>query len=182
MPDNSQPITLQSIADASGYARSTVSLALRNHPSIPADTRQKIREVADRLHYRPNPLVAALMSQLRDRNNKHQERLALICRFKNKLPHTNGEGLFYNLLYKALIDNAEKQGLGIDEFYMGTKNFTDHRLSSILVSRNIHGVIFFPGLDEKVQEFPELEWEKFATVLIGYNTTRENLHQVASNY
>ena len=38
--------TLQDIANAAGVARSTVSRALRNHPSIPSDTCVHIRQIA----------------------------------------------------------------------------------------------------------------------------------------
>ena len=182
MAPPNRPVTLQDIANRTGYARSTVSLALRNHPSIPEATRERIRQAAEELHYRPNPLVAALMSQLRDQRCTHKEHLALICRFSQKLPHHRTTGAFYNTLYAAILDHAERQGLGVDEFYLGREDLSDQRLSRILISRNIHGVVFFPGSDDTRSEYPELDWDYFATVLIGYNTTRQNLHQVASNY
>src|ERR1044071_9901410 len=58
-------ITLQEIAEEGHVSRATVSLALRNHPSIPSETRGRIQAVANRLGYRPNPLISTLMSYQR---------------------------------------------------------------------------------------------------------------------
>jgi LacI family transcriptional regulator len=58
-------VTLQDVADRAGVHRSTVALALRDHPRIPADTRELIRALAEKLGYRKNPLVAALMRSRR---------------------------------------------------------------------------------------------------------------------
>ena len=55
-------ITMQQVADAVGLTRAAVSLALRKHSSIPARTQTRVAEAAQRLGYRPNPLVSALMS------------------------------------------------------------------------------------------------------------------------
>jgi LacI family fructose operon transcriptional repressor len=61
----SKPIKLQDIADRAGVCRATVSLALRNHPSLPLVTRTRIQDLARELGYRPHPLVAALMTYKR---------------------------------------------------------------------------------------------------------------------
>src|SRR5882724_6608619 len=64
-PDPEQRPTLRSIAREVGVSHATVSMALRNHPLISAKTRQRVRRVADRLGYRPDPEVAKLMHHLR---------------------------------------------------------------------------------------------------------------------
>ena len=46
-------VTHQTIADAAGVTRATVSPALRGHPRISAATREHIRRIADDLGYRP---------------------------------------------------------------------------------------------------------------------------------
>jgi LacI family transcriptional regulator len=182
MPPRSTPVTLQEIAEASGYGRSTVSLALRNHPSLRKSTGDEIRRVAQELGYVPNPLVAALMSQVRDKRRKRRERIALISRFNQAMNRRNFRDTFYPLLYCAVVEQAEIKGYGIDEFYLGRDPLSDSRLSGILNARGIHGVLFFPGNDTSTIEYPALDWSAFATVLIGFNTAREGLHQVVSDY
>ena len=64
MESDKQP-TMQQIADVVGCSRMAVSLALRNSPKISPATIARIRKVAEELGYRPNPMVSALMTQLR---------------------------------------------------------------------------------------------------------------------
>ena len=51
----------------------TVSLALRRAPRISAATRERVLAAAERLGYRRNPLVAALMADLRGKKARGAE-------------------------------------------------------------------------------------------------------------
>lgn len=63
---------MQDVANAAGVARSTVSLALRNDRSIPPATRSRIFAAAEKLGYKTNPLVSALMAPLHARRNQQR--------------------------------------------------------------------------------------------------------------
>src|SRR5690606_18931267 len=52
--------TLKDVAKAAGCHFTTVSLALREHPSIPEATRQRIAEVARQLGYERDPVFSVL--------------------------------------------------------------------------------------------------------------------------
>ena len=71
MPSNRIRSTLRDVALAAGCHYSTVSLALRDHPRIPSETKSRIREAAKRLGYRPDPALAALSAY---RTIKHPAR------------------------------------------------------------------------------------------------------------
>src|SRR5829696_8798881 len=58
-------VTFRQIAKASGLAVATVSYALRNDPKIPAVTIARVQATAEKMGYRPNPRVAALMAHIR---------------------------------------------------------------------------------------------------------------------
>ncbi|WP_081721867.1 helix-turn-helix domain-containing protein [Geminisphaera colitermitum] len=58
--------TPKTIADRAKVSRMTVSRALRNHPSLPRKTCERIQKIATELGCRANPLVSALMAQLRN--------------------------------------------------------------------------------------------------------------------
>src|SRR6185503_17205918 len=60
IPGNTRRPTLKDIAKESGYHITTISLALRNHSSIPETTRQRIRKIAERMGYEKNPVYHAL--------------------------------------------------------------------------------------------------------------------------
>ncbi|MBN4060817.1 LacI family DNA-binding transcriptional regulator [bacterium AH-315-I18] len=53
-------VTTQSIAKNLGLAKSTISLALRNHPSVSQKTRTRVQETARLLNYQPNAIAQAM--------------------------------------------------------------------------------------------------------------------------
>src|SRR5687768_14253018 len=56
----SSRVTQRELARLASVSHTTVSLALRNHPSIPPETRERIAKLAQRHHYRPDPALSAL--------------------------------------------------------------------------------------------------------------------------
>ena len=98
----STPATLQDVADRAGVHRSTVALALRDHPRIPEATRVRIKAVADQLGYRVNPFVAALMQSRRVGRTDVAPFVAVNNLFSEKYssqPQINaGAGRFFNPL------------------------------------------------------------------------------------
>lgn len=58
-------MTIRQIAEACGLSLATVSRALRDDPRFPEETRRRVRETAERLGYRPNPLVSIFQAHVR---------------------------------------------------------------------------------------------------------------------
>lgn len=56
-------VRLKDIADKTGFSTNTVSLALRESPRIPEQTRLLIREAAAALNYLPNQIAKSLVSR-----------------------------------------------------------------------------------------------------------------------
>ena len=56
-------VRLKDIADRTGFSVNTVSLALRDSPRIPGETRLLIREAAEALNYLPNHIAKSLVSR-----------------------------------------------------------------------------------------------------------------------
>lgn len=172
--------TLQDIADRSGFSRSAVSLALRNHPSLPEATRKKIRQAAEEIGYRPNPLVAALMAQLGGRRQDYHETVAVITRGGMQGDDDDAHD-FYKILYRAISTHAAAQGLRVDLISTLREKMSGERLNRILLARGIHGILLFPG-GEPDTDYPDLDWKQFATVLVGFNAKWQMFHQVVSDY
>ncbi|MBR1582256.1 MAG: LacI family DNA-binding transcriptional regulator [Spirochaetales bacterium] len=55
-------VTIKDVAQLAGVSHTTVSLALRNSPSITADTKAKVLAAAKKLNYHPNHLARSLVS------------------------------------------------------------------------------------------------------------------------
>jgi LacI family transcriptional regulator len=58
-------VTVYDIAEKLGVSHVTVSLALRNHPSISEKRRVQVRKLADEMGYAPDPHLAALAAYRR---------------------------------------------------------------------------------------------------------------------
>ncbi|QDZ09550.1 LacI family DNA-binding transcriptional regulator [Devosia ginsengisoli] len=56
-------VRLKDIADQTGFSVNTVSLALRDSPRIPQETRATIRQAAEALNYLPNHIAKSLVSR-----------------------------------------------------------------------------------------------------------------------
>jgi LacI family transcriptional regulator len=56
-------VRLKDIADKTGFSTNTVSLALRESPRIPEQTRELIRQAAQELNYLPNQIAKSLVSR-----------------------------------------------------------------------------------------------------------------------
>jgi LacI family transcriptional regulator len=55
-------VTIQDIAERLNISFSTVARALNDHPGISPATKKRVRETADKLHYRPNKVASSLRS------------------------------------------------------------------------------------------------------------------------
>jgi LacI family transcriptional regulator len=178
MSDPEHPVTMQMIADEAGVSRMAVSLALRNSPKISVATRHKIHQIAQRMGYRPNPLVSALMTQLRDvRRVPRPTTLAYVTAF----PTVDGwrrPGPFVDFFDGARA-RAEALGYTLEEWWAAKPGMTEHRFSEILYNRNIHGLLIAPlpagGSTLK------LEWSRFATATIAFSLASPLIHRASND-
>ena len=53
-------VTIKDIAERTGLAVSTVSMAINNHPKIKESTKKLVKDIAEKLHYTPNVSARAL--------------------------------------------------------------------------------------------------------------------------
>jgi len=131
---------MSDIAKEAGLSQAAVSMALRNHPSIPLATRDRIKEIADRLGYRANALVSALMSQLQTGRDERQiSRIAII----DAWPIDVGWKHYALFASQAAGMKARAHALGyrLEEFRLKESEMSPKRLSRILMARGIVGVI-----------------------------------------
>jgi LacI family transcriptional regulator len=174
-------ITLQDIADRAGVGRTTVSLALRNHPKISQATRARIKELAGAMGYRPNPLVAAHMAQIRALRPKAMGQcLAFVCnrslaeaRVDKKTPLMK--------YYVGAKARADELGFALEFFNLRDPQMSDRRLSGILRARGIGGVIIAPLSESGVDGGLGLEWGAFACAVIEHTLAEPRLHTVCND-
>jgi LacI family transcriptional regulator len=168
--------TQTELAAVAGVSQNTVSLALRGDPRLPEATRQRIRQLAEKLGYRTNPLVAALMAQVRRRRPGYQSTIAFVIDGvrKGDLPRHPSLGR----ALRGARDRAQDRGHRLQDFWLDPRHLTARRLDAMLKSRGITGVIVNP--DEGGQTLPELGWDRLATAVLAHLDRRFKQFHCAS--
>jgi DNA-binding LacI/PurR family transcriptional regulator len=172
--------TVKDIARAANVSLSTVSYALRNHPRIPASTCARIQAIAENLGYRRNPHISALMAVIgQGRKIRTVENLALI--WPHGLRQHTKTTEFCVEIVSAVTARARALGFRLEQFWMEEDNLSGARLSTILLTRNIRGLIFAPALHGFSLE-PGLTWDRFVTVVLGHAQWKPEMHRCMSNH
>lgn len=174
-----KPVNMTDVAKEAGVHQTTVSLALRNHPSIPSTTREKIRAIAQRLGYRPNPLVSALIAERRRKKSPgYGGTLAFLTAYECQNEWRQSHN--YALVYKALCRRAEELGYRVEEFWAKNPAIRPSRMREILLARGIRGAIVCP-LPYGASSL-DFDFTDFAAVAIGYTLESPVLDRVAVDY
>lgn len=167
---------MSDIARALGVSVMTVSLALRNSPRLSEETRRKVQEAAARLGYRRNPLVTALMTQLRQGGKRGRNTPAVIA-YVDSLPDPSTDA-YPRLDYKGAIARAALHGFRVEHFARGEHGLPDARLRAVLRTRGIRGAYFGPLLVPGETLAPE--WGEFALAALGNSIAAPPLHRALS--
>ena len=173
-------VTQQMVADAVGVHLSTVSLALRNDPRLPAATRQKIQGVAKSLGYTPNPLVSLLMSRVRRRNAGYRGTLGYVHTVPRDTPKLAGR--VHRNFVTGARNRAMDLGYNLDEFFLTADPASGKQLARMLDARSIAGVVIehVPGPLCPGRRLP-FDVTPFASASLGVPLAAPPLHYVAND-
>jgi DNA-binding LacI/PurR family transcriptional regulator len=161
------------LATHCGLSLGTVSMALRNHPSIARQTRERVAKAAAEIGYRANPLVQVLMAQLKARRPASPgNRIAYVVQSPKGVLEDGRAGFF-----EGAREAAQELGFTLDRFVFGDNGISLDRLADILRARGIHGVVFGP-IDQNHQLPSNLDLTGFAMSAIGYDPFGSELHHV----
>ena len=167
-------VTLRDLAVLAGCSHSTVSLALRNHPRIPVETRERIHALARDHGYSQDAVVSSLMTQLRTaRKARSPEKLAFVNLWTVRDPNHFTTGPFV-----GAAKRAEELGYELEEFWAKEPGMTGKRLTNILYTRAIRGLVV--GSLARPKGHLSLNWSHFATVTISQTLVRPSHHCVTS--
>jgi len=169
--------TLRDIAQRAGCHYSTVSLALREHPRIPEETRLRIQEIAHELGYRPDAMLAALCAYRGQKRTS--ERRGVIGWLTNHSTEWGWRNSGCNRDYfEGASTRAAERGYSLECFWLGAPKMTGARMSHILWTRNIQGLLLPP--QEELCSM-EIAWHRFSAVTFGYTLTDPKLHLVSNH-
>lgn len=171
-------VTLRDIAAACDVHYSTVSLALRDHPRIPKELRQRIKEQAVRMGYVPDPALSALNAYRKTKLKvKYQASIAWIDAWKGNILLRDQPT--FNEYFLGASTRARQLGYEVEEFRVHEPGMTPERLSRILTSRGIEALLLAPQMNPGT--WLPMNYEKFAVITFGYSLSPQAFHLVTNH-
>lgn len=168
---------MEMIARRLNISKVTVSNAIRGSGRISEGTRARVLKLADELGYRPNPLVTALMSDLRRKRSSRRCTLGFLNFFPGREDWRQHPTFVQ--FHQGAERRAEELGYRIELHWQGEVGGNNKRLGNILYARGIPGVVLAP-LPANTIEI-DLDWSRLAVVAIGHTFRQFNPHR-ASNH
>lgn len=151
----------------------TVSFALRDSLEVSKEERVRIQALAERMGYRPDPLLTHLMQHLRSqRTLKTQRNLAVLQTL---------DAPFVKRLIDGAKFRAERLGYTLDHVDLRIYEGRSKALTRTLIARGIGGVLLAPTADP-ARYSDLLEWDKFAAVAMTYSVVEPRVHRVVTHH
>ncbi|MFA6959193.1 MAG: LacI family DNA-binding transcriptional regulator [Opitutaceae bacterium] len=173
---SSPPPSIRELAAQLGISRTTVSLALRRHPSVASKTRDRVLAAAKKAGYQSNALVNALMTQVRGRKrlNPTGEVITYLTAFENQEHWKTMPSIVAQ--YEGAKVRASELGFDLQHMWMGNLGMHSRRISHTLRSRGIRASLLAPlPMDHDTLA---LNWNDHTVVAIGYSFQQVALHRV----
>lgn len=171
-------VSLKDVASVAGVHPTTVSMALRNHPRIPEVTRTRLKKLAEEMGYTRDPALVALVEY---RNSLYRSKSPPVIAFLTKWSPVEGwkHDTPKNLFWEGAKERAHRLGYKLEHFSLGEAGMTAARMSKILLTRNIKGVIL--ANFENHTKSIELSWEHLCAVRIDYEPLEPELSSITNN-
>lgn len=149
-------VRLKDIAERVGLDKSTVSMALRNHPRIPAVTRERVKAAAAAMGYVRDPALSRLAEQRwAGSTRKRVVSVALLSWAKDDYPDWRGE----------LLGPVKRTALSLGYGFESVTVESYRRVAAtvrVLEARGVAGVVVCASKDPDAWEgFP---WDRFSGV------------------
>jgi LacI family transcriptional regulator len=176
-PTPAHRVSLRDVARAVGVSHVAISLALRDDPRISEARRREIRAAAERLGYRPDPMLASLAAY---RKTRRGTPIRSTIAWINQWPEPRGlrRLLEFDAYWKGAAATAEELGYRLDEV-LGGRDVSPERLEKILHSRGVRGILIPPHRDGfSLQGF---DWSKFSVVRLGVSVAEPRAHVVSND-
>ena len=166
-------VSIRDVAKQAGVAISTVSKVLNNYPNVSEETRKKVNEAVEELHFVPNSVAAALSS-------KRACRVALLVNLNVEAQAIDEIDMRYisGGLNKAMELNLDV----ITIFFFMFKDKNVDELTRYLQSQSITGIIIY-GLSKEDTVMHELiESQVFKCVVIDAPLMNPNTSCISINH
>lgn len=168
-------VSQKNVADAAGVHVTTVSLALKNSPRLPLETREKIQRIAREMGYQPDPMLSALTIYRRKVHKPYfQGTLAWLDNTKNTA--SPAARVRYRDYWDGAVERCNELGYQIEEF--STSEMSLSRISKILKARGISCILLPP--QPRHLSHIKFDWENFCALSFGFSLAFPRLHLVTN--
>lgn len=154
-------------------------MALKNHRSLPQVTIDRVKQLAEEMHYVPDPVLSALAA--------HRSRLKVTKDFSviGMVSNWSSEGGWMQLKSaKEVIEGAKARaielGFTLQCFWAKSPHLTDGRFNQILKTRGIRGLILAPF--EHHADRLDLDWDEFSVVTVEKPLHYTHFHHIVQNH
>ncbi len=168
------------LARRAGVSQTTVSLALRAHPSIPEPTRRLILDLAREIGYRPNPLVASLMADIRSHRRATSEScIALLVDAADEREWFSYE--LFRTQYEGMRERARVLGFRTEVFFLGAEGMSPATIDRILHARGVRGLVL-AGYRNHLLDLSAMRWANYACATISYTWDRPMVDRASAHH
>jgi DNA-binding LacI/PurR family transcriptional regulator len=152
--------SLVDVAKLAGVSRMTVSRVLNRAGGVKEETTLKVEAALETLGYRRNPMVQALMSQVRRRHVRVESNIAWL---EEKVSGASRARIA--ILRDIAQQRAQELGFGFEVIFHKPGELSAARMDSIFKARGVQGAVIAPIMTAGASfEFP---WEQYAVATIG---------------
>ena len=172
------PVSLRDIAKIAKVSTMTVSLSLRNDPSISKATRERVCKVAKECGYRRDPLLSAYGQQIRRRKSRaFHSTLAWFHDWTENEAYKTEPWL--RRYWAGARERAETLGFALDPIWLREPKLNARRLHDILQARGIRGFVVHQLLNPEF--FKEFPLDAYAGASIGQNLLSPHIPRVLAD-
>lgn len=169
---------MRNIAAKAGVHVTTVSLALRNHPSLPAATCERIQKLAKEMDYRPDPMLTAL--GIYRRSAQPATRLSTVAYLGcYKKPDLETLGIVTYTMWEGCRQRCRELGYHLEYIWIKEPDISAVRWNKILETRNPAGIIIGPM--PKGRSHLRIDLSRFSAIKIEQALVWPRLHAVGNN-
>ncbi len=171
--------TQEDMAREAGVNRSTVSRALRGDPRISQSERERICKIAQRMGYRPNPMITALMERVRQsRPPAFQSVLAWVApgweQSRWEKDRTRVERC------RGASQRAKELGYALQRFFPTTQIQESRTFLRALRARGVRGLLLDVPRSGNVYE--DWDLQGLSAVTVGFRLGSPALHFVGNDW
>lgn len=169
-------VTQRDIAREAGISHVAVSLALRDHHSISRETKERVKEIAQRIGYSPDPLLFSLSAYRKaNRPPAYHSNLAWLNTYAN--PRELYIGAFREY-FEGARQRCIELGYVLEEIRMADFDHDCARVRRTLRNKGIKGILLAPA--EKPDAQLDFDLSGFSAVRFGYSFKSPVLHTVSN--